>query len=318
MAATHRALSEANGSLLLTDGGLETTLVFHDGWELPAFAAFPLLDQRKGRRWLADYFGRYLQVAAENGFGFILDTPTWRANPDWGPELGYDLEGIKRVNRDAIAFAKEIRTQWQDRVDPILISGAVGPRGDGYKAGRMDAYEAEDYHHHQVSAFAEAGADLVSAYTLSTADEAVGITKAAVGAHIPVVISFTVETDGRLASGKELGATIQEVDRRTHGAPAYYMINCAHPIHFERLLREKPGWAQRIRGIRANASTLSHAELDNSTTLDAGDPADLARRYRELRQLMPQLTELGGCCGTDHRHVGAIASECRAGITART
>ena len=165
-------LPQPDGLLFLTDGGLETTLVFHDGWELPSFAAFPLLDQDKGRRWLRAYFAHYLQVAADNGTGFILDTPTWRANPDWGPELGYDLDGIRRINRDAIAFAKDLRQQWHDRVDPILISGAVGPREDGYKAGRMDADEAEDYHRHQVSAFADAGADLVSAYTLSTVDEA--------------------------------------------------------------------------------------------------------------------------------------------------
>ena len=316
MAQSQLALSAANGPLFLTDGGMETTLVFHDGWELPSFAAFPLLDQQKGRQWLTDYFGRYLQVAAENGFGFILDTPTWRANPDWGPGLGYDLDGIKRINKDAIAFAQGLQRQWEDRVEPILISGAVGPRGDGYKAGRMDADEAEDYHRHQVSAFAEAGADLVTAYTLSTADEAVGITRAAMANHMPVVISFTVETDGRLASRSELGAAIQEVDRKTHAGPAYYMINCAHPTHFVHILREEPFWAQRIRGIRANASTLSHAELDDSTTLDDGDPVDLGKRYAGLRQLMPQLIELGGCCGTDHRHVEAIAKECRAGVAA--
>ena len=305
------ALSAANAPLFLTDGGMETTLVFHDGWDLPAFASFPLLDREDGRRWLRSYFARYLQLAAENGFGFVLDTPTWRANPDWGAELGYDREALRRINADAVALASEIRAEWQDRVSPILISGVIGPRGDGYKAGRMTSDEAEDYHHLQVSAFARAGADLVSAYTLSTADEAVGIARAAGAAGLPVVISFTVETDGHLASGEALGDAIQEVDDGTDAGPVHYMINCAHPTHFADVLKDRPAWAERIRGIRANASTLSHAELDNSETLDAGDPRDLAARYRDLRRLMPQLVELGGCCGTDHRHLRAIAEACR-------
>jgi len=316
MARSQLALSAANGPMFLTDGGMETTLVFHDGWDLPAFASFPLLDREDGREWLRSYFARYLQVAAENGFGFVLDTPTWRANPDWGAELGYDREALERINGDAVALAKDIRAEWQDRVSSILISGVIGPRGDGYKAGRMTSEEAEDYHHLQVSAFARAGADLVSAYTLSTADEAVGIARAAGAVGLPVVISFTVETDGRLASGEALGDAIQEVDDRTNGLPVHYMVNCAHPTHFADVLKDRPAWAERIRGIRANASTMSHAELDNSETLDAGDPVDLAARYRDLRTLMPQLVELGGCCGTDHRHLQAIAEACRGGVPA--
>lgn len=310
MVQARLVLSATDGPLFLTDGGLETTLVFHDGWDLPAFAAFPLLDREDGRQWFRAYFARYLQVAAETGFGFVLDTPTWRANPDWGPELGYDREDLRRINADAVALATEIRAEWRDRVSPILISGAIGPRGDGYKAGRMTAEEAEEYHHLQVSAFGQAGADLASAYTLSTANEAVGIAKAAAAMGLPVVISFTVETDGRLASGEALGEAIEEVDERTHAAPVHYMVNCAHPTHFAHLLQDRPAWGERVRGIRANASTMSHAELDNATALDAGDPDDLAKRYRDLRRLMPHLVEFGGCCGTDHRHAKAIAEAC--------
>lgn len=251
-----------------------------------------------------------MQIAADCGVGFILETPTWRSNPDWGAELGSDAVALDRLNRDAVALCRDVRSEWAGRVAPILVSGQIGPRGDGYRAGRMSPEEAGDYHRPQIAAFARAGADMVAAYTLSTIGEAAGITAAARAVGIPVAISFTVETDGRLASGTGLGDAIGEVDRLTSGGPDYFMVNCAHPTHFRHLFDGNPDWAARIRGIRANASTQSHAELDNATTLDDGDPADLGARYRDLRLLLPTLSVFGGCCGTDHRHVAAIAAAC--------
>lgn len=310
MAITLTPLPQLNGYDFLTDSGLETTLVFLEGRPLPAFASFPLLDQDEGRRWLSAYYARHLQIAADSGVGFILETPTWRSNPDWGDELGYDAAALDRINADAVALCQQIRADWAGRVAPILVSGQIGPRGDGYKAGRMSTEEALDYHRPQIAAFARAGADMVAAFTLSTIGEAAGITAAARAAGIPVAISFTVETDGRLASGSELGDAITEVDRLTGGGPDYFMVNCAHPAHFRHLFDGSPAWTGRIRGIRANSSMQSHAELDNATTLDDGDPADLGARYRDLRRLLPNLSVLGGCCGTDHRHVAAIAAAC--------
>jgi homocysteine S-methyltransferase len=302
------ALPQLGDRLFLTDSGLETTLVFHEGRDLPAFAAFPLLEDPADRAWLAGYYDRHIALAAEHGTGFLLETPTWRANPDWGRVLGYDAAALDRVNRDAVAFCAALRAAWADRVRDMPISGNLGPRGDGYRAGRVTAGEAEDYHAPQIASLKAGGADSISAFTLGTVEEATGIARAAAAAGIPSVISFTVETDGRLASGTALGAAIEAVDDVTGGAPAYYMINCAHPTHFADALRG--GWVARIRGLRANASTMSHAELDEATTLDDGDPADLGRRYAELRRLLPALTVLGGCCGTDHRHVAAIAGAC--------
>jgi S-methylmethionine-dependent homocysteine/selenocysteine methylase len=292
----------------LTDGGLETTLIFHKGIDLPSFASFVLLKDESGRQALRDYFEPYLALAAERGTGFVLDTATWRANPDWGRELGYSPEELERANRDAVALAAELRAKHQPEVTPIMIDGVIGPRGDGYVADTsMSAEEAERYHSMQARVFAEAGADLVSAITMTYAEEAAGIVRAARAAGIPVAVSFTVETDGRLPSGQRLREAIEQVDAQTDGGPDYYMVNCAHPTHFLSVLEEGGPWLERIRGIRANASRMSHAELDDAEELDEGNPSELAGQYRELRERLPKTCVLGGCCGTDHRHVREIA-----------
>jgi homocysteine S-methyltransferase len=187
----------------------------------------------------------------------------------------------------------------------------VGPRGDGYRPDDlMTVEEAQAYHAPEIEAFRAAGTDLVSAITMNYAEEAIGIAKAARAAGLPVVISFTVETDGRLATGETLQAAIERTEAATGGAPAYYMINCAHPVHFEQVLTDDAPWMSRIRGVRANASQKSHAELDEAVELDPGDPADLGRRYHDLRQRLKNLSVLGGCCGTDHRHIAAMCDAC--------
>jgi S-methylmethionine-dependent homocysteine/selenocysteine methylase len=292
--------------LLVTDGGMETTLVHHEGLELPEFAAFPLLDRPDGRAALERYFAPYFDIARAHGTRFQLDTPTWRANRDWGARLGYDRAALDRVNRDAVAFARELETANPD-VD-VRVSGLVGPRGDGYVVGeRMRPEEAQAYHAEQIGSLA--GADLISALTLTYADEAIGIVRAAADAGMAVIVSFTVETDGRLADHTALGEAIAAVDAATDGVAQAFMVNCAHPAHFEPVL-DGGGWTDRIGGLRPNASRMSHAELDEAEELDAGDPAELASHYVRLRERLPGLTILGGCCGTDARHVAAIVSAC--------
>ncbi|MBJ3775296.1 homocysteine S-methyltransferase family protein [Acuticoccus mangrovi] len=288
----------------LTDSGLETTLVFHDGRDLPAFAAFVLLDDVRGRARLDAYYREHADVAKRHGMGFIFEAPTWRSNPDWGREVGYNAAALDRINCEAIDFLRRIELDY--RATPTLVSGQIGPRGDGYKAGEMMmAGEAATYHVRQIAAFSKA--DMVTALTMTYVDEAVGIALAAENAQMPVVISFTTETDGRLPSGQPLGEAIEECDARTDGYVAYYMVNCAHPEHFAQAL--DGSFAARIRGLRANASCLSHAELDAAETLDIGDPPALGAHYRALTQALPELTVFGGCCGTDIRHIHHIVSE---------
>ena len=301
-------LPQLDGGLFLTDGGLETTLIFHQGLELPAFAAFDLLKDDEGTERLRRYYAPYALLARARGAGLILESPTWRANPDWAAEIGYSLDELDALNRRAIALMEEIREEHPSE-HPIVISGCIGPEGDGYgPATMLTPDEAQVYHSTQIATFADTAADLVTVLTMTYAEEAIGITRAAVESGLPVVISFTLETDGRLPSGQALGEAIQQVDDATESAPAYYMINCAHPTHFEDALEPGAPWLDRIRGLRANASTKSHAELDEATELDDGDPAELGERHAALRDRLPRVNVLGGCCGTDHRHVTSICT----------
>ncbi|MBE2320675.1 homocysteine S-methyltransferase family protein [Solirubrobacter sp. CPCC 204708] len=290
-------LPHLSDDLYLTDGGIETVLIFDEGLDLPLFAAFPLLEHEEGLAVLRRYYTPFVELAAAHDAGFVAETPTWRASPRWAKELGYSNAQLDQLNRRAVELMAELR----ERYPRVLISGCVGPSDDGYNpTALLTAEEAEAYHAVQIGSFA--AADMVTAITMTYAAEAIGIVRAAARAGLPAVISFTVETDGRLPSGQALGDAIAEVDAAAW--PAYYMVNCAHPTHFEAVL-DGP-WASRVRGVRANASTLSHAELDEAEELDAGDPADLAARYATLPLT---LNVVGGCCGTDVRHVAAIADE---------
>lgn len=305
------ALPQLGDSVFLTDGGIETTLIFHDGLELPDFAAFVLLADEPGREALRRYYRQHAAIARDAGCGFVLEAPTWRANPDWAARLGYSPEALTAANRAAIDLMVELRGEFETPGAPAVISGCVGPRSDAYRPSElMTPDEAEDYHAVQISTFAETEADLVTAITMTHSAEAIGVVRAAASSSMPVVIAFTVETDGSLPSGEPLGEAIRAVDAATGSRAAYYMVNCAHPTHFDDRLRDGGDWVGRVRGLRANASTMSHAELDDAEELDAGDPADLAARYASLRADLPGLTVLGGCCGTDDRHIDAIRLAC--------
>jgi S-methylmethionine-dependent homocysteine/selenocysteine methylase len=311
MAHYRNALPQLTGGLFLTDGGIETTLIFHEGLELPDFAAFHLLRSPKGEAALYKYFRTYAEIAKRFGVGLILESATWRANADWGTRLGYTPEALADVNRKAIHLLENVRNEYATDRTQVVISGCVGPRGDGYVPGStMSEREAEAYHRAQVETFAGSAADMVCAITMNYVEEALGIVRAAQQADMPVAISFTVETDGRLPTGQALQAAIEQVDEATSHYPCYYMINCAHPTHFERVLTTEEPWAERIRGLRANASRMSHAELNESPELDTGNPAELGLEYAQLKTRLRHLNVMGGCCGTDHRHIEQIASAC--------
>jgi homocysteine S-methyltransferase len=312
MTRYRNALPQMKGGVFLTDGGLETTLVFHEGVDLPCFASFPLITTPSGRLKLRKYFRPYLELARLRKVGFILDTPTWRASLDWGTTLGFSRERLIEANRHSVEFLAALREEYAREVSPLIINGVIGPRGDGYKVeGRMSADEARQFHALQMDVFALSEADMVTAVTMNYVDEALGIVRAAELHKMPVVVSFTVETDGRLPSGEGLREAIETIDRITGSYPLYYMINCAHPEHFDDVLNGG-AWLDRIWGLRANSSTKSHAELDAATEIDLGDPADLGARYKALRARLPNLAVLGGCCGTDHRHLTAISDACMA------
>lgn len=321
MTRYRHALPQLSNDIFLTDGGIETTLIFHQGLALPCFAAFDLLSSHKGRQQLREYYAPYLDLAVTAKRGLILESPTWRANADWGDQLGYNSHDLAQSNQAAIELMQDLRNEF-DRFEQarsqqarsqqaMVISGCVGPRGDGYRPTHvMDSESARQYHSQQIQTFADTQADMVTAITMNYVQEAIGITLAAQDANMPVVISFTTETDGRLPSGDTLQAAIQAVDKATNNGPAYYMINCAHPDHFASVLQEKEDWVQRIKGLRANASRCSHAELDEADSLDEGCPSEFGQLYAELRQRLPHINVLGGCCGTDARHIRAVSNYC--------
>jgi homocysteine S-methyltransferase len=292
---------------MLTDSGLETWLVFHKGVDLPDFASFPLLDDPDGRALLSEYFRDHLRIAAGSGTGCVLETPTWRANPDWGARLGYDAPSLDRINREAVALLRELSAEHPDV--EVVVSGNLGPRGDGYDPGELLTPEvAEAYHRPQIQSFADA--DRVTMLTATHTGEPIGILRAAAALGKPAVIAFTVETDGRLPSGQPLHEAIAEVDAATDRAALHFGVNCAHPDHFDAALDADPASIGRIELLRANASRASHAELDEAEELDDGDPEELGALYADLRRRHPHLSVLGGCCGTDARHVAAIARAC--------
>lgn len=311
MAQFRNALPQLGGDFFLTDGGIETTLIFLERLELPDFAAFHLLKSKDGEAALRKYFGTYAGLAERFGTGLILESATWRASADWGTKLGYSAKEIADANRRAIGLLEEIRNDFKRNAKKVVISGCLGPRGDGYNPGKtMTEKEAEIYHDKQIRVFEDSAADMVTAITMNYVEEAIGIARAAEHAAMPAALSFTVETDGKLPTGQTLRAAIEQVDAATSSYPSYYMINCAHPTHFEHVLAEGEPWTRRIRGLRANASRKSHDELNESPELDVGNPVELGLEHAQLKRRLAQLNVMGGCCGTDHRHVEQIAATC--------
>ena len=301
------ALPQLSGDIFLADAGVETDLIFNHGIEIREFAAHTLLPIPQGRAALSRYFEGFLSLANQQNTGFILDTVTWKAHRHWADKLGATDDELKAANEECVQFIAELRARFSGNAKPIVLNAVIGPRGDAYKPEAVISMDtAEQYFAQQLGWLAATEVDMVSALTFNQAGEAAGLAKAARKAGLPAVISFTVETNGALPNGQSLADAIAEVDGATGQYPAYYMVNCAHPDHFGETLLDAP-LARRIRGIRANASRRSHAELDAAPELDAGNPHELAQQYRALANRMPWLNVFGGCCGSDLRHVTEIA-----------
>jgi len=301
------ALPQLGGEIFLADGGIETDLIFNRNVEVRQFAAHTLLETGAGRQALEDYFRPYLDLAAKADLGFVLDSQTWKAHLHWAAALVATEEELRTANRDSIGFISGLRDRLGSTRRAVVLNAVIGPRGDAYAPdARHEVEAARDYHARQLGWLAETEVDMVTATTFTQADEAAGLVLAASGVGLPAAVSFTVETDGRLPSGESLADAIHRVDDLTAGVAAYFMVNCAHPDHFDHVL-EDAGWARRIRGLRCNASRKSHAELDACEVLDAGDPEELANQVAAFRERLPWLNVVGGCCGTDLRHVAAMA-----------
>ncbi|MEO1248669.1 MAG: homocysteine S-methyltransferase family protein [Pseudomonadota bacterium] len=309
MGAKYRhALPQLSGNIFLTDADIETDLIFNHGVEIPKFAAHTLLSDENGRQAVQRYLRGFLSLARDRGTGFILDSQTWKAHPHWAAHLGAAAEDLRPVNHDAIALISGLREEFANNAAPIVLNGVIGPRGDAYAPEELiSPDESQRYHAQQIGWLAETDVDMVTALTFTQSGEAIGVVRAAQGAGLPVVISFTVETDGRLPSGQPLSEAVEAVDQATRNGPAYYMVNCAHPDHFAGDLTDS-SWGRRIRGLRCNASRMSHAELEACEMLDDGNPRELATQYRAIRMALPWMNVFGGCCGSGLRHVTQIAT----------
>jgi S-methylmethionine-dependent homocysteine/selenocysteine methylase len=292
--------------------GMETDLLYNRGIDLPGFASYPLLSNPEHKNILREYYSNLVDLAQEQNVGVILDSVTWVANRDRGAELGYTADDLKKFNIEAIELIAQVRDEKGDL--PTVLCGQIGPRGDGYApSDLMTTQEAEDYHSEQIEVYSNTEADLVSAFTICYAEEAAGAVRAAQRFEMPVAIAFTVETDGRLPTGVSLREAIEQVDAETNGGPLYYLVNCAHPDHFTGIL-DNEAWMQRLRGVVANASRCSHAELEVAEELDNGDPAELGVQVGGLRNKFSHFNILGGCCGSDLRHMKRILEQAKTAV----
>ena len=299
-------LPHQTDDIFLTDGGTETWLMYKRGFEIPEFSAFHLLNDQRAATALREYYTAFASIAAKLGTPFIFDSLTYRASRDWGALLGYSANALAEMNHKCFELYCECAADAGLIAENTVISGCVGPKGDAYHTNQeLTPERAQAYHSEQIDTFKAAGADIVTALTLNTTGEAIGIAKASAQAGIPSVISFTIEKDRKLRSGETLKQAIEMVDAATSNAPAYYMINCSHPVDFGPALTNEP-WASRIRGLRANASSLDHGTLCQLGHLEEGDPDELARQYVDIRAAHPAMNVFGGCCGTDYAHVEKI------------
>jgi homocysteine S-methyltransferase len=304
----------------LTNAGTETYLVFQQGVDLPEFCAFVVHEDEESWAELErNHLDPIFRAAAENRCGLMLDALVWRAQPDFVAKLGRAPEELGPINERAVSRTRASVDRWRRanghsaETFPVLIAADIGPRGDGYRVENSEVTSdaAREYHRAQIEALAAARVDVVCALTMTTAAESIGIVEAATACELPTIVSPTVETDGRLPDKRPLKSFIEDVDRATEGAPLFYMVNCAHPTHLfpclEAARATGESWLSRFRGFRANASAKSHGELDNSTELDRGDVQELAEQMATI-QAAYGLRVIGGCCGTDHEHLIAMAS----------
>ena len=295
--------------IYLTEGGTETEILYKWGYALPEFAMFPLLDNPEADAVIRDMYRRYFDVAAEHNTGMLVLGHDYRASPDWGAKLGYSPEGLAEMERRTVRFLDEIRAEYSAKVTDAYIAGCIGPRGDAYGTGaEIGENEAEDYHSVQLPTLRETPADMAIAVTFNNIPEAVGVIRAAEGIGLPIGVSLTLTTESRLRSGPTLRKAVETIDERTNGAAAWFGTNCSHPLEFEPALADEGPWIERLRYMRPNAVKMEKLALCKLGHLEDGDPVELGHQMGDLARRYPQMDLLGGCCGTDERHLDEIAT----------
>ncbi len=294
--------------VFLTEGGIETEIMYRHGFELPEFSMLPLLDNPKAVAAIRSVLSQHLDVAAEFGLSFMLTGLDYRASPDWGAKLGYSPAGLADATIAAIDLLRDIAKNYENQIPRLLIGGILGPRGDAYSLNReITEASSEDYHAVQLETLKRAKVDFTCAMTFNNIAESVGAARAAATAGMPFSISLTLDGTSKLKSGPSLAEAITEIDAKTgNEAPDFYMINCSHPLEYEPAL-EAGDWTKRLRGVRPNASKMDKLALCKLGHIEDGDPVELGAQLLSLSDRYPQLDIFGGCCGTGHNHLREIA-----------
>jgi homocysteine S-methyltransferase len=297
----------------LTEGGTETEILYKWGYELPEFAMFTLLENAEANECVLGMYRRYFDVAEAYGTGILVTGHDYRASPDWARKLGYSLKGLTEMQHRTIQFLTDIRAEYEGRVSDVYVSGCIGPRGDAYgTGGGISEAESEDYHSVQLSNLVETDADMAIAQTFNNIPEAIGVVRAATAIGIPIGVCLTLTTDALLRSGPTLKEAVETIDDRTGGAAAWFGTNCSHPVEFEPAISEAGAWAERLRYIRPNATQMEKIALCKLGHLEDGDPVELGHQIGDVARRFPNADILGGCCGTDERHLGEIAKNVNA------
>lgn len=302
-----------DGRFYLTEGGAETEIMYKWGFELPEFAMFTLLDNPEADEVIRNMYRRYFDVAAAHDTGILAMGHDYRASPDWAQKLGYSAADLTRFQHRTMQFLDDVRAEYADRVSDAYITACIGPRGDAYgTGGDISASEAEDYHAVQLGNLEGTAADMAVAATFNNIPESIGVIRAANRMGIPIGVSLTLTPEGRLRSGPTLREAVETIDEVTGGAAEWFGTNCAHPLEFEPALDDAGPWLDRLRYVRPNAAKMDKLALCELGHLEDGDPVELGEQMGEVARRFPRADILGGCCGTDERHLSEIASNVNA------
>ncbi|MCB8822139.1 homocysteine S-methyltransferase family protein [Microvirga rosea] len=300
-----------SGVVFLTDGGIETRLIYEFSLGLRDFASFPELFDSRGRAALRKVYTSYLDVAAQSGRPMLIGSPTWRAHPDGLRHAGFgEPDDLTRVNTEAVSFLRELRREMKLEKQ-VYIAGVIGPRGDGYRAeGAPQTEEAQHYHHAQARALADAGVDFLYAPTFASRTELIGVALAMAGTGCTYALAPVINGHGDLPDGSSLSEVISFIDATVQPRPLYYLTGCVHASTFSDAVadddRLQPLMPKRLVGMKANASALPPEKLNDLDHVEGDEPAAFARGILNLHNKY-SLRILGGCCGTDAGHIRALA-----------
>lgn len=317
---TEFAAAFRSGTPIITDGGIETRIMFETNLSMdPELQVAALVPDPDGAAALRSIYESYIKAAGEFGLPIVIGTPTFRASLNFARRAGHGgEESVRELNVGAVRLLRQLREDSDHR--PIFIAGVIGPSGDAYTPGdALGAPEAAAYHRLQTEVLAEEGVEFLFAPTFPAVDEALGVAMAMGRSGLPYVVSFVLDTAGRVLDGTPLTAAIERIDNEALPPPLYYSISCVYPDVAARALedaaRDSKTLVGRIAELKANGSPLGTDELVRLDHIEATPPEPFAELLWSLHESHPVLRVIGGCCGTDDRHIRALAERMVSGST---